>query len=64
VYVSCDPQTLARDQQRLQQRGFRLEAAAAFDLMPQTHHVEVVALFVAPGVNGPSIDPAQVCPNA
>ena len=54
VYVSCDPQTLARDWHRLQRRGFRLAAATALDLMPQTHHVEVVALFVAPGATGPS----------
>jgi 23S rRNA (uracil1939-C5)-methyltransferase len=45
VYVSCDPQTLARDAARLQAQGWRLEGARAFDLMPQTHHVEVVAWF-------------------
>ncbi|HEY2729515.1 MAG TPA: TRAM domain-containing protein [Polyangia bacterium] len=45
VYVSCDPQTLARDARRLQGAGFRLAAAVALDLMPQTFHVEVVATF-------------------
>jgi 23S rRNA (uracil1939-C5)-methyltransferase len=45
VYVSCDPQTLARDARRLQAAGFRLAAAVAFDLMPQSFHVEVVATF-------------------
>jgi len=45
VYVSCDPQTLARDARRLQAAGFRLAAAVALDLMPQTFHVEVVATF-------------------
>jgi 23S rRNA (uracil1939-C5)-methyltransferase len=45
VYVSCDPQTLARDAKRLESRGLRLEGAVALDLMPQTHHVEVVAVF-------------------
>ncbi len=45
VYVSCDPQTLARDARRLEAAGFRLAAAVALDLMPQTFHVEVVATF-------------------
>ena len=45
VYVSCDPQTLARDAARLRAGGWRLAGARAFDLMPQTHHVEVVAWF-------------------
>jgi 23S rRNA (uracil1939-C5)-methyltransferase len=45
VYVSCDPQTLGRDVQRLRGAGLRLERAVAFDLMPQTYHVEVVASF-------------------
>jgi len=45
VYVSCDPQTLGRDAQRLRGAGLRLERAVALDLMPQTYHVEVVASF-------------------
>jgi 23S rRNA (uracil1939-C5)-methyltransferase len=45
IYVSCDPQTLSRDRGLLLRRGMRLVGAQAFDLMPQTHHVEVVAVF-------------------
>ncbi|HEY2900895.1 MAG TPA: TRAM domain-containing protein [Polyangia bacterium] len=45
VYVSCDPQTLSRDARRIATAGFRLARAVALDLMPQTHHVEVVAVF-------------------
>jgi 23S rRNA (uracil1939-C5)-methyltransferase len=45
VYVSCDPQTLARDARKLEAAGFRLTGAVALDLMPQTFHVEVVATF-------------------
>jgi len=45
VYVSCDPQTLARDARRIVAAGFRLTRALAIDLMPQTFHVEVVAVF-------------------
>ncbi len=55
VYVSCDPQTLARDSKRLQARGWRLQGALALDLMPQTHHVEVVAVYVADPARAPSV---------
>jgi len=41
VYISCDPATLARDLGRLP--GFRLARVRAFDLFPQTAHVETVA---------------------
>jgi 23S rRNA (uracil1939-C5)-methyltransferase len=42
VYVSCDPGTLARDIGRLG-AGWRLTGLRAFDLFPQTAHVETVA---------------------
>ncbi|MDR2957635.1 MAG: 23S rRNA (uracil(1939)-C(5))-methyltransferase RlmD [Coriobacteriales bacterium] len=45
VYVSCDPQTLARDSARLAMAGFQLIAAYPFDLFPQSYHVETVAYF-------------------
>lgn len=41
VYVSCDPATLARDLQRMGTR-FDLVGVRAFDLFPQTAHVETV----------------------
>jgi tRNA/tmRNA/rRNA uracil-C5-methylase (TrmA/RlmC/RlmD family) len=43
VYVSCDPATLARDLGRLP--GFRVSDVRAFDLFPQTAHVETVVLL-------------------
>ncbi|MEO7137091.1 MAG: TRAM domain-containing protein [Gemmatimonadales bacterium] len=43
VYISCDPATLARDVQRLGR--FRLCLTQAFDLFPQTTHVETVAVL-------------------
>jgi 23S rRNA (uracil1939-C5)-methyltransferase len=43
VYVSCDPATLARDLGRLP--GFRVSDVRAFDLFPQTAHVETVVVL-------------------
>ena len=41
-YVSCDPATLARDLKKLTAGGYSIERMAAFDMFPQTHHVETV----------------------
>jgi len=43
VYISCDPATLARDLTRLP--DFKLHSVVAFDLFPQTAHVETVAVL-------------------
>jgi 23S rRNA (uracil1939-C5)-methyltransferase len=45
VYVSCDPATMARDARRLLDGGYRLESLRAFDLFPNTPHVECVGVF-------------------
>lgn len=45
IYVSCDPATLARDIARLP--GYRIESIRAFDMFPQTAHVETVCLLVS-----------------
>lgn len=42
VYVSCNPATLARDLKRLADRH-EIAACMAFDLFPQTAHIETVA---------------------
>ena len=41
-YVSCDPATLARDLKKLMAGGYEINRLAAFDMFPQTHHVETV----------------------
>jgi 23S rRNA (uracil1939-C5)-methyltransferase len=45
VYVSCDIATLARDARVLLDAGYRIAGAQAFDLFPNTAHVETVIAF-------------------
>jgi len=45
IYVSCDVATLARDARRLVDAGYRIEQAGAFDLFPNTPHVETVVIL-------------------
>jgi 23S rRNA (uracil1939-C5)-methyltransferase len=47
VYVSCNPATLARDVGRLP--GWRVAHVEAFDMFPQTAHVETVCELVPEG---------------
>jgi len=44
VYVSCNPATLARDVARLP--SYRIASLVAFDMFPQTAHVETVCEMV------------------
>ena len=45
VYVSCNPETLARDLQLLQKQGYHCSKIQPVDMFPQTFHVETVALL-------------------
>ena len=44
IYVSCDPATLARDLARMPR--YRIASLRAFDMFPQTAHVETVCELV------------------
>lgn len=45
VYVSCYPATLARDARALLAGGYRLGSIEAFDLFPNTPHIETLCVF-------------------
>jgi 23S rRNA (uracil1939-C5)-methyltransferase len=45
IYVSCDVATLARDSKRLVESGYTMDQVQAFDLFPNTPHVETVISF-------------------
>jgi tRNA/tmRNA/rRNA uracil-C5-methylase (TrmA/RlmC/RlmD family) len=46
VYVACDPIAFARDVATLAALGYRLEGLRAFDLFPNTHHLEAIGSLV------------------
>ncbi|MEJ2199701.1 MAG: class I SAM-dependent RNA methyltransferase [Desulfuromonadaceae bacterium] len=45
LYVSCDPQTLARDLVPLLHQGYELQWSRPVDLFPQTFHAESLTLL-------------------
>lgn len=45
VYVSCNPDTLARDAKILLSLGYRMGDVYPFDLFPRTGHVEAIVCF-------------------
>lgn len=45
IYVACDPAALGRDTGYLRQAGWQLTSVEGFDMYPNTHHVEAVAVF-------------------
>lgn len=46
VYVSCDVSTLARDVLLFNKLGYKLNNIEAFDMFPNTLHVESIALLI------------------
>lgn len=44
-YLSCDPDTLARDLAVLAGRGYQAAAVTPFDMLPHTPHVETLAVL-------------------
>src|SRR5450432_135399 len=45
AYLSCDPDTLARDLAVLVAAGYVVRSVTPFDMMPHTPHVEALAIL-------------------
>ena len=45
VYISCNPETLARDLKHLTGNGYRIKEIQPVDMFPSTGHVEAVCLL-------------------
>lgn len=48
VYISCNPETQARDLEFLVEKGYKVDKIQPVDMFPQTKHVETVALLSVP----------------
>lgn len=46
VYISCDPSTLGRDLQVLEENGYKTLEVQPVDMFPNTAHIENVALLI------------------
>ena len=49
IYISCEPETLARDLHWLQSHGYKAREAAAYDMFPFTENAEVIVLLSKTG---------------
>ncbi len=45
IYISCDPSTLARDLRYFSEKAYSLQSVHAFDMFPQTAHVETMTVL-------------------
>ena len=45
LYISCGPQTQARDVQLLEKLGYRIKDSFGVDMFPHTYHCESVMLL-------------------
>lgn len=45
VYISCNPETLARDLKYLTKKGYRMKRGVGVDMFPWTNSIEAVCLL-------------------
>ena len=51
IYISCNPETQARDLRILGRLGYRAEICYPFDMFPHTNHVESVCQLIRSDIN-------------
>jgi 23S rRNA (uracil1939-C5)-methyltransferase len=54
AYLSCNPRALARDLSLLLAQGWKLRSLRAYDMFPQTAHVETLAMLEPPVAPSPT----------
>jgi 23S rRNA (uracil1939-C5)-methyltransferase len=52
VYISCNPETLARDVLFLTKRGYRVKKIQPVDMFPFTNHIETVVSLARKDMKG------------
>lgn len=45
IYISCNPETQARDIQMMRKKGYKVKHIQPFDMLPFTQHIETVCLL-------------------
>ncbi|MBR5121507.1 MAG: 23S rRNA (uracil(1939)-C(5))-methyltransferase RlmD, partial [Oscillospiraceae bacterium] len=43
VYISCNPETLARDLYFIKKKGYKVKKICPVDMFPHTNHIESIA---------------------
>ena len=56
VYVSCDPETLARDLAVLTAGPFKLDSVTPIDMFPQTYHIESMSVLTLDAARRAELD--------
>jgi len=54
VYVSCNPDTLARDLKFLGEKGYNIKEVQPFDMFGFSYHVETVIMMTSCGFKSKS----------
>ena len=54
VYISCDPESLARDLKLLSDGPYKVESVQPVDMFPQTHHVECLTTLTLKSPGSPA----------
>ncbi len=59
VYISCNPETQARDILQFGRLGYRAQVCCPFDMFPHTDHVESVVLLRRKNINSEIFQPKE-----